>query len=128
MAMFKLHRDYRFISAVGNSVQFRKDEPTFVPPQLHKEVQGFGAVPCDPEEVASILGEEPVAAPQLSVDERHRQLLDVFKLLQDRNARGDFTGQGIPSIIALKKLITDFEPEKKEVENLWHMYIEEQAG
>ena len=44
-----------------------------------------------------------------------------------RNERGDFTGQGIPAIPALKKLV-EFSPEKKEVETLWTHFIEEQVS
>lgn len=127
MAYFTLHRDYRLISAIGHSVQFRKDEPTYVPPALHKDVQAIGAVPVDDAEVESILGEEKEVKPEVAQEERHRQLLDAFKVLQDRNQRGDFTGQGIPAIKALKTLITDFEPAKVEVENLWHLYLDEQS-
>lgn len=128
MAYFTLHRDFRFISALGHTVQFRKGEPTFVAPALHKEVQAFGAEPVDAAEVESILGEEQEQKPEVAQEERHRQLLDAFKALQERNQRGDFTGQGIPAIKALKTLITDFEPAKAEVENLWHLYLDEQNG
>ena len=53
--------------------------------------------------------------------------VQAFKTLQGRNERGDFTGQGIPAIPALKKLV-EFSPEKKEVETLWTHFIEEQAS
>lgn len=127
MAFFTLHRDYRLISALGHSIQFKKDEPVYVPPALHKDVQAIGAVPVEGD-VESILGEEKEVKPEVAQEERHRQLLDAFKVLQDRNQRGDFTGQGIPSIKALKTIITDFEPAKAEVENLWHLYLDEQNG
>lgn len=127
MAFFTLHRDYRLISALGHSIQFKKDEPVYVPPALHKDVQAIGAVPVEGD-VESILGEEKEVKPEVAQEERHRQLLDAFKVLQDRNQRGDFTGQGIPSLKALKTIITDFEPAKAEVENLWHLYLDEQNG
>lgn len=127
MAFFTLHRDYRLISALGHSIQFKKDEPVYVPPALHKDVQAIGAVPVEGD-VESILGEEKEVKPEVAQEERHRQLLDAFKVLQDRNQRGDFTGQGIPSVKALKTIITDFEPAKAEVENLWHLYLDEQNG
>lgn len=127
MALFQLHRDYRFIATTGHSIQFTKGVPVYVPPVLHKEVQMFGAVPVEGD-VESVLGEEAPAKDEVPVEERTRQLLDAFKQLQDRNERGDFTGQGIPSLPALKKLITDFTPDKKEVENLWHLYVEEHAA
>lgn len=128
MAYFTLHRDYRFISGVGHTIQFHKGEPTYVQPALHKDVQAFGAVPADDAEVESILGSEPVKPPEVPLEERHRQLLDAFKVLQERNDRDDFTGQGIPSIKALKKIVTDFVPSKDEVENLWHNYLNELNG
>ena len=126
MAMFSLHRDYRFISAIGHTIQFNKGVPTYVPPALHKDVQAFGAVPVEGD-VESILGDEEAKKPEVPMEERHRQLLEAFRTLQERNSRGDFTGQGLPSLPALKKLISDFEPDKKEVENLWHLYVEQQA-
>lgn len=125
MAHFTLHRDYRFISAIGHTVQFTKNEPVYVPPALHREVQAFGAIPVD-DDVESVLGEAKAVKPEVPLEERHRQLLDAFKMLQERNEREDFTGQGIPAMKTLKKIITDFEPTKAEVENLWHQYIAEQ--
>lgn len=128
MAHFKLHRDYRFISAIGHTIQFLKDTPVYVPPGLHKDVQAFGAVPVDDADVESILGEAVVTAPEVPLEERHRQLLDAFKVLQDRNAREDFTGQGIPAIKVLKTMVDGFVPTKDEVENLWHNYLNELNG
>lgn len=64
---------------------------------------------------------------ELTAEEREEQLIKAFKTLQGRNERGDFTGQGIPAIPALKKLV-EFSPEKKEVETLWTHFIEEQAS
>ena len=69
MAYFTLHRDHRFISALGHSVQFRKNEPVYVPPALHKEVQAFGAEPVDAAEVESILGEEQEQKPEVAQEE-----------------------------------------------------------
>ena len=106
MAMFTLHRNYRFISDTGHSIYFEKGVPTHVPPVLHRAVQAFGAIPVE-DDVESVL-------------------IDAFKKLQEHNGRGDFTGQGIPSITALKKIIIDFDPDKKEVEALWQLYIEDQ--
>jgi len=125
MAMFQLHRRYLFIATSGHSIQFEKNTPVYVPPVLHKAVQAFGAIPVD-EGVESVLDEEAVKKEEVPMEERNRQLIDAFKALQERNGRGDFTGQGIPALPALKKIITDFDPDKKEVEALWHLYIEDQ--
>lgn len=72
-----------------------------------------------------MLDEEEVVV-ELTAEEREEQLIKAFKVLQERNERGDFTGQGIPSIPALKKLV-EFAPEKKEVETLWTHFVESQT-
>lgn len=125
MAMFTLHRNYRFISDTGHSIYFEKGVPTHVPPVLHRAVQAFGAIPVEGD-VESILGDEATKKQEVPMEERNRQLIDAFKKLQEHNGRGDFTGQGIPSVTALKKIIIDFDPDKKEVEALWQLYIEDQ--
>ena len=124
MSEFILNRDYRLISKTGHSIQFHKGEPVHVPPECRAEAISIGAQPTDGN--TDVLGEEKVVV-QLTAEERSEQLIKAFKILQDRNTRGDFTGQGIPAIPALKKLV-EFEPEKKEVESLWTSYREELAA
>lgn len=121
MAEFVLARTFRFISGNGHSVQFEKGVPTYVPIACHREVQEIGAVPL--ENVEPILGYEKEAVPELSFDDRRSQLIAAFKRLQDRNAREDFTGQGVPSVTALRKIV-DFSIDRKEIEALWREYIE----
>jgi len=124
MPDFILNRNHRHISATGHTIQFKKGEPTFVPVGLKAEVIAIGAQPVDGN--TDVLEEEVVVV-ELTAEERQEQLIKAFKTLQERNERGDFTAQNIPSITALKKLV-EFAPEKKEVETLWVSYLEEQAG
>lgn len=124
MAEFMLHRDYRVISKSGHSIQFKKGEPTYVPPECRSEVIAIGAQPVDGN--TDVLGEEKVVV-ELTVEERREQLIKAFKTMQERTHRGDFTGQGFPAAKALEKLV-DFEPEKREVEELWQAFREEQAS
>lgn len=124
MPDFTLNRNHRLISKTGHSIQFVKGEPVYVPPECKNEAVAIGAQPVDGD--TTVLPDEEVIV-EFTVEERQEQLLKAFKLLQERNARGDFTGQGLPAIPALKKLV-EFDPEKKEIETLWTQFVEEQAS
>lgn len=121
MPEFTLNRTYRLISKTGHTIQFIKGEPVFVPLPCKAEAIAIGAVPVDGD--TNVLEDEPVKV-ELSAEQREEQLIAAFKLLLERNERGDFTGQGIPSIPALKKIV-DFNPDKKEVEALWNDFRKE---
>ncbi len=125
MSEFVMNRNYVHRSGTGHILRFEKDVPTYVPPECRKEVLMFGAVSLDGN--SDILDPELQEAPELSQDERSAQLIAAFKVLQARNSREDFTGQGVPSVPALKKIV-DFSIDRKEVEVLWREYIEEQAA
>lgn len=124
MSEFVLHRNYLVISKTGHSIQFKKGEPTFVPAACRNEVIAIGAQPLDGD--TAVLGDEQVVV-ELTAEERKEQLIKAFKVMQERQHRGDFTGQGLPAVKALEKLV-EFTPEKVEVEELWQAYREEQAA
>jgi len=124
MSEFVLNRNFTLISKSGHAVRFEKDQPTWVPPEVRKEAIAIGAQPLDGD--TTVLEPEKVVV-EFTAEERREQLIKAFKALQERNHRGDFTGQGQPAIPALKKLV-EFDPEKKEVETLWVAYREEQAA
>ncbi len=117
MSEFVLHRNYTHRSTLGHIITFVKGEPVWVPPALHKEVTAFGAEKVDGDQV-DLLGEEKKEITPLTPDERREQLLAAFELIKERNNRSDFTGQGLPSIAALRRIV-DFDLDKKEVELLW---------
>lgn len=123
MSEFVLNRNHTHRSGTGHMIRFEKDVPTYVPPECRKEVLMFGAVSMDGDN--NILDPELQEVPELSDDERSAQLIAAFKVLQARNSRDDFTGQGVPSVSALKKIV-DFTLDRKEVEILWREYVEEQ--
>lgn len=124
MPDFILNRNHRLISKTGHTVQFVKGEPVYVPPECKSEAIAIGAQPVDGD--TSVLPDEEVVV-ELTAEERQEQLLKAFKTLQARNERGDFTGQGLPAIPALKKIV-EFSPDKKEVETLWTHFIEDQTS
>lgn len=124
MSEFVLNRNYTHRSTSGHIINFIKGEPVYVPPVCRREVTMIGAVSMD--EAIDVLDPEKEQKPDVTPDERREALIKAFKFLQERNHRGDFTGQGAPSISALKKIVEDFEIDKKEVEELWTAYREEQ--
>lgn len=124
MSEFVLNRNHTLISTTGHAVRFNKGEPTWVPAIVRAEAIAIGAQPVDGN--TDVLGDEEVVI-ELTAEERREQLIKAFKTLQERNGRGDFTGQGVPALPALKKLV-EFEPDKKEVETLFIQFREEQAA
>lgn len=127
MALFVLHRNHVHASRMGHVIAFKKGDPTYVPPECRKEVVQIGAIPVDEEGQVDLLDPEKVEVLPLSAEERQEQLLVAFALLEERNRRRDFTGQGLPSLTALAGII-DFEVSKKEVEDLWRSYREDKGS
>jgi len=119
---FVLNRNYVHRSGLGHMIRFEKGVPTYVAPECRKEVMMIGALPADGE--MNILDPELEPEIPLSGEERNEALIKAFVALQARNSRDDFTGQGVPSVTALKKIV-DFTIDRKEVEILWRQYLEE---
>ena len=124
MAEFVLGRTHTHRSLMGHIINFKKGQPVWVPPVCHREVSAIGAMPVKGDRVDP-LDDEPQEKPELTAEERQDQLVAAFKILQSRNARDDFTGQGVPSVSALRKIIDDFVPDRREVEEVWRNYLDE---
>jgi len=123
MALFVLQRNYTHGSLRGHMITFRKGEPTYVPPECHREVIQIGAIPVDASGEVDLLEPETPVPVEPTAEERTEQLIAAFELLEERNRRKDFTGQGIPSITALAAIV-DFDVTRREVEDLWRQYRE----
>ena len=125
MPEFVLNRNYTHRSLLGHIINFKKGEPTFVPPLLVREVTGIGAEQVDGTKV-DLLDEEVHEAVPLDLMERKEALIAAFELLEQRNARGDFTGQNRPANKALRE-ICGFEVANAERDEVWQEYIETKA-
>lgn len=117
MTDFVLKRNYIHRSLTGHIINFEKDVPVYVPPVCHKEVVAIGAIPDDDSEI-SPLDDEKDAPVELTPDERRDKLIDAFGTLESRANRTDFTGQGLPAVAAVKRLV-EFDVTKIEIETLW---------
>lgn len=117
MTDFVLQRDYTHRSLTGHIINFVKGEAVYVPPVCHKEVVAIGAVPDDGSFVDP-LEDDKKLKPELTADERRDKLIDAFGILEERQNREDFTGQGLPAVAVVKKMV-EFDVTKAEIEALW---------
>jgi hypothetical protein len=101
---------------------FRKGEPLDVPNIAVAEAMAVGAVPVDgevlPEEVEN-KGLPPEATDPIK---RKESIVEAFKLLVERNERGDFDAAGKPHVAALTTIL-GFKVEVKERNAVWNEFM-----
>ena len=99
--MFVLNRNLTLSSTMGHTVAFVKDEEVYVPPALRGEAQTIGALPVEgPEEIVE--GDE---IPDPMGLERDQVLQAAITTLREKNARGDFTASGAPTVAAMSAAV-----------------------
>ena len=125
MPEFVLNRNYSMRSLYGHVIDFKKGQPTYVPPICAREAASIGAECVDGK--VDVLGDEVQLEVPMSPDERTESIIAAFKLLEERNGRNDFTGNGSPAVPALEKIL-GFDVDKKEVNSLWAAYRAEQGA
>lgn len=127
MPEYVLNRNYTHRSTFGHIVNFVKGQPVYVPPALEREVTELGAEPVEGERMALVEDaavEKLPSAPQGS--ERRKALLACFAALEQRNQRGDFTGQGRPNVKVVNGIV-GFEIENRERDEAWEEYKAQKA-
>ena len=126
MSDFVLHRNHLHRSLTGHILNFVKGVPTYVPPACRAEIVAIGGIAVDGDG-PDPLGPEEAKPVELSDEERREKIVAAFPVLVTRNNRTDFTGNGVPAIAAVKKLV-DFDLTKPELEELWREYQEEKGA
>ena len=116
MPLYTLHRTHTHRSTLG-VISFVEGEPTMVPPFLEREIIGIGGKRVEGEN-PSVLDEEKPAPPPLSFAERRDEIFAAFKLIVEANESKDFTGAGVPTVAAVKKLV-DGDVDRNEIVELW---------
>lgn len=124
MPDFVLSRNYSLRTLYGHIVEFKKGQPTHVPPICIKDAVAIGAVSVDSG--IDVLDPELPEPVFMTPEERQENIIAAFKLLEDRGGREDFTASGCPTKAALVKIL-DFVTDKKEYEPLWTGYIAEKS-
>lgn len=125
MPDYVLHRTHTHRSTHGHVINFTKGQPTYVPPACEREVLQLGAEPCEGEKI-DLLEDLPEERKQIAPQDREIALMTAFELLEKRNQRGDFTGQGRPHPKALRELC-GFDVENRERDAAWEKYIAAKA-
>lgn len=116
MPKYTLHRDFTHRSTLG-VISFEEGVPTHVPPHMEKEVIAIGAVRAEGE-TPKVL-EPETKLPKIPVgDDRESEIKAAFDLLIERNDSNDFTGQGVPTVKAVEKIV-GFDVDRKELVELW---------
>lgn len=116
MPKYTLHRDFTHRSTLG-VISFEEGVPTHVPPHMEKEVIAIGAVRAEGD-TPKVL-EPETKLPEIPVgDDRESEIKAAFDLLIERNDSNDFTGQGVPTVKAVEKIV-GFDVDRKELVELW---------
>jgi len=116
MPKYTLHRDFTHRSTSG-VISFEEGVPTHVPPHMEKEVIAIGAVRAEGD-TPKVL-EPETKLPEIPVgDDRESEIKAAFDLLIERNDSNDFTGQGVPTVKAVEKIV-GFDVDRKELVELW---------
>ena len=112
--LFVLNRNRTYASTMGHSIEFKKGEPTYVPPALWAEVQTIGAVPEEeiPED-ETVKTNEPT-----DPHKRTEDILAAIELVATRNTRDDFGANGSPHVRALA-VVLGWKPTPQERDLLW---------
>jgi hypothetical protein len=126
MPDYILNRNHTHRSTHGHIIQFVKGQPTYVVPICEKEVLAFGAEPCEGEKL-DLLDDMPhlPVAPQGA--DREAALFVAFEMMEERNQRGDFTGQGRPHPKVLREIV-GFDVETRERDTTWEAYLTKKAA
>jgi hypothetical protein len=118
MPTFVLNRNYTLQSTYGHIINFKKGEPTHVPPLLVKECVQIGAEQTDG--VPDVLGDEKEAV-QLTLSERQELLKEAFKDIVSKNDPEDFSAQGAPRVDAVEKSL-NMKFTRAEILEAWQVF------
>lgn len=119
MPMYILHRTHTHRSTSG-VISFVAGEPTGVPHYMENEVVAIGAVRADNQAVDLIPADNvPVLPPD--GEDRDKVIFAAFETLIASNVTTDFTGQGVPTVKAMEKVL-GFDVDKVEVTTKWAEY------
>jgi hypothetical protein len=121
---FTMHRDRVVTSTMGHAIEFKKGEPTHVPPSMHKEVLAAGGVPENELEDDTPKGvKEP-----LDPAERATAIQAVIEELVELGRREDFTAAGSPHAKVISTKL-GWTVDNKERDLVWaSMKREEGSG
>ena len=126
MPEYVLNRDYALRSTRGHMLNFVKGQPTWVPPEMVKEVIAIGAEPVDGER-PDVLPPEVVVAEAPSGQEREDLIVEAIREVVTENDSKNFTAAGEPHVKVLEKIL-GFDIDAGERLAAWRRFKSEEAG
>lgn len=113
---FVLNRNYKLRSTSGHMLDIEKAVPFDAAAILANELIAIGAECLDGK--VDVLGEEKPEKIPLSPAERETAILTAMTMMQEDNARNDFTAQGLPHVKRIEAIV-GFDIDTKERDALW---------
>lgn len=116
MPLYTLNRNY-LLRTLAGCVAFEKGVPTWVTPEMQKEAQAIGAERADGPDTDILEAEKPTYSAPVGI-EREEEIYAAFELIVERNESTDFTGQGVPTVKAMEKIVP-FDLDRGEITAAW---------
>ncbi|WP_018609494.1 hypothetical protein [Uliginosibacterium gangwonense] len=126
MPKYTLNRTHTHRSTHG-VISFLKDEPTWVPPNMEREIVAIGGQVAEGETAPEMIAPPPKESVQLTEAERKEYLFLAFEEIVATNDAKDFTGQGVPTVKSVEKLV-EFSTDRAEIVSAWAEYKISKAG
>lgn len=117
MPEYVLNRNH-VLRTTNGVISFVKGEPAWVTPQMEKDAVAIGAQRVDGDSPDPLGDEEKPAPVAPTGDERKDQFFAAFELMVEKNDAKEFTGQGVPTVKAIEKLL-GFDADGKEIALYW---------
>jgi len=121
MPKMVLNRNFRLASINGPIILFEKDKEVNVPFPMYQEALYIGATVVEGETAPEIPAPKVKETPKGAA--RDAAVMDALELMYSRNERGDFGGNGAPTVKALSQ-ICEFDVQAKERDVYWATFQE----
>lgn len=125
MPTYVLGRTYT-LAGNGFVIDFKKGQPVHVPPEMEVEAMKIGAEPVDGKKPDMLPKEEVVKEAPEGAD-RNALMFAAFEEIVKGGVRGDFTGQGIPTVKSVEKIV-GFDTTKQEIDTLYREFKQAEAA
>lgn len=119
------NRNYRLATIKGHVVMFKTGVKKLCPNVILEDAMAVGIIPCNDGDLPSD-DEDSILPKQATGSARVAQIRAVIVALKARNARGDFTASGMPSIIAINDAL-GYKIDVTELGKVWHELELEEA-
>ena len=118
---YVLNRNKTHISLTGKVIRFEKGIPRPVPPDLVREVVGFGAERVEGEQGEGFEDEERVKPQEPQGTERDELILAAIEELVTDNNSDDFGASNAPKAAAIAR-VSGLKVDAKERDRAWMLY------